>query len=152
MLLTLVTGARAQQGREQWKPIEPSTPGVRFAYIDVYVDPGSRPLAAYQLDLKATRAAGSVKIVGIEGGESAAYKQPPYYDPKAMQRDRVILAAYSTAPPSDLPTARTRVARIHIEITDDKRPAFACTLTSAADFSGERIQGEVDIKQQGDGK
>src|SRR5690349_2445231 len=70
----------------------------RFRAIDIFVDSGSNPLAAYQLEFLATN--GVAKITGIEGGENSAFKNPPHYDPKAMQHDRVVIAAFSTEPPA----------------------------------------------------
>ncbi len=89
----------------------------RFTTVDIYLDSGDMPLAAYQLQFKATE--GEVKIVGIEGGEHDAFSEPPYYDPEAIQRERVIIAAFNTSDASQLPAGRTRVATIHL--TGDRR-------------------------------
>src|SRR5690554_6874465 len=43
---------------------------VRFAAVNLYVDSGEAPLAAWQIDFRDAR--GVVRIVGIEGGEHAA--------------------------------------------------------------------------------
>ena len=59
---------------------------VRFAPVDVYLDSGSRPLAAYQFELKVTQ--GKVKIVGVEGGEHEAFREAPYYDPAALKKKK----------------------------------------------------------------
>jgi len=67
-------------------------PSVRFAVVDVYVDSGNQPLAAYQCGLTAAR--GDVKIVGVEGGEHAAFAEPPYYDPAAMMNDRTAVFVF----------------------------------------------------------
>src|SRR6185503_6777104 len=64
---------------------------IRFNALDIFVDSGTRPLAAYQLTFTATT--GDVKIVSIEGGEHPAFKEPPNYDPQAIQQERAILAA-----------------------------------------------------------
>jgi hypothetical protein len=53
-----------------------------FTFVDVFIDPQGKPLAAYQFELRTT--AGEAKLVGIEGGEHAAFAHPPYYDPKAL--------------------------------------------------------------------
>ena len=42
----------------------------RFEAIDIYIDSGAQPLAAYQVELRAT--SGDVKAVGIEGGDPSA--------------------------------------------------------------------------------
>jgi hypothetical protein len=112
----------------------PAADNVRFGYVDIYVDTHGKPLAAYQLELKATA---SVKIVGIEGGEAAAFREPPYYDPAALMNDRVILAAFNTG--SDLPAGKTRVARVHVRIAGGAVPEYSISMQVAADASGKPI-------------
>jgi hypothetical protein len=114
---------------------------VRFEFIDVYVDSGAAPLAAYQFEL--TDAAGSIKIVGIEGGEHEAFTKPPYYDPKALKNDRVIIAALSTA--ADLPTGRTRVATVHVQVEAAVIPEITINLETAGDVQGNEINAEVSF-------
>jgi hypothetical protein len=116
---------------------------VRFAAVDVYVDSGRQPLAAYQFELKAT--AGDVQIVGIEGGEHAAFREAPYYDPAAMMQHRVIIAAFSTG--KDLPTGRTRVARVHVRVAGATEPEYAIELEAAASPDGQRIDATASWEQ-----
>ncbi len=136
LLLTalLATAAFAQRDDD-------AAPGVRFEYIDVYIDSDDAPLAAYQFEL--TDASESIKIVGIEGGEHEAFATPPYYDPKALKNNRVIIAAFSTA--ADLPTGRTRVATIHVQVEVDVIPEIAVTLEAAGDVQGNEIDAKVSI-------
>ena len=54
---------------------EGEAPAPRFAVVDVYIDAANAALAAYQVEILTTQ--GTVKIVGIEGGEHAAFKEPP---------------------------------------------------------------------------
>ncbi|MGB0582489.1 MAG: hypothetical protein ACPGVU_22595 [Limisphaerales bacterium] len=82
-----------------------------FHAVDIYVDSGEERLAAYQLHV---RAGAGVSIVGIEGSEHAAFRKPPYYDPQAMQRNEVKLAAFSTLAKSKLPKGKTRVTTLHV--------------------------------------
>ena len=118
---------------------------VRFEYIDVYVDSGDMPLAAYQFELK--DAAASIKIVGIEGGEHQAFATPPYYDPKALKNNRVIIAALSTA--DDLPTGKTRVATVHIQALTDTKPEISINLTVAGDVEGNETDAEASFVYSG---
>jgi len=111
------------------------TAAVRFEAVNVYVDSGDRPLAAYQFEFAAET--GEVTIVGIEGGEHPAFTEPPYYDPAALSRNKVIIAAFSTA--KDLPKGRTRVARIHVRVSGDIEPEYVVALRVAASADGERI-------------
>jgi len=123
-------------------PVKPSTthaapavPAVRFTYVDLYIDSGAPSLGAYQLDLTAT--AGQVLFVGVEGGAHPAFNAAPYYDPHGMTLGHLVLAAYSVS--HDLPHGKTRVARVHVQITGDAMPAYAATLTVAADATGRPI-------------
>lgn len=120
-------------------------PGVRFAAVDVSVDAGNKPLAAYQLEFEAT--SGQVKIVGIEGGEHAAFKPAPYYDANAIQHERVILAAFSTAAAGELPAGRTRVATIHVQITGEVEPDYAVKLTASATADGKETKATISIEK-----
>lgn len=119
----------------------------RFQVLHVYLEGGKEPLAAYQLLLHATN--GAVRIVGIEGGEAGPFQDPPFYDPKAIQQDRVILAAFSTRPKSELPTGRVRVATLHLFVTGEAPPAFEAKLRAAATHGGARIGPTVSTELVG---
>jgi hypothetical protein len=119
---------------------------VRFQAVDVYVDSGATPLAAYQIDLCFTN--GAAKIVGIEGGEHTAFRNPPFYDSKAIQHERVIIAAFSTAPAAQLPSGRTRVATIHLEIRAVAPLQFRLKLEAAADAQGNKIPATAALQEK----
>lgn len=120
---------------------------VRFAAVDLFIDSGGAPLAAWQVEFKATR--GRVRIVGIENGEHPAFSAaPPYYDPDAMMNDRVILAQYSLARAVNLPTGRTRIATVHIQIEGDGEPHFEFTIHAAGDVAGRRIDAETTLQMR----
>src|SRR6266478_811255 len=93
-----------------------------FCAVDIYLDSRGAPLAAYQIEFLVTNSVG--KIVGIEGGDHTAFRTPPHYDPKAIQGERVIIAAFSLFSASALPTGRTRVATIHLMISGKVPPQF----------------------------
>ena len=114
---------------------------VRFEAIDVFVDSGDERLAAYQFELVSSTA--DVEIVGIEGGEHAAFKEPPYYDRLAIKNNRVILAAFHTG--DDLPTGRSRVARIHVQIQGPGQKKYSTTLTVSATSEGRKIPAKLSI-------
>jgi len=118
----------------------------RFRPVDVFVDSGEQPLAAYQLHFQAT--AGDVKIVGIEGGEHPAFAEPPYYDPKAIQREQVILAAFNALPVDQLPTGKTRVATLHVRIAGETAPQFEVKAQTAASADGERLAVTVACEER----
>ncbi len=115
----------------------------RFCAVEIYVDAGSTPLAVYQLEFAATN--GVAKIVGIEGGEHPAFRQPPFYDPGAIQHERVILACFSTAAATDLPTGKTRIATIHYQTTETLPPQFELKLQAAADAQGANISAQASF-------
>ncbi len=128
-----------QQSRPQSQPV------VRFVPLDIFIDSGDQPLAAYQFELQAP--AESFAIVGIEGGKHKAFAPPPYYDPAALAHHRVIIAAFNTGP--DLPTGKTRVARIHARIIGEQDPDFELKLTAAASAEGRDIDASITIVQGG---
>lgn len=119
---------------------------VTFEAADIFVDSKDKPLAAYQLELSITGA--NAKIVGIEGGEAPAFSEPPFYDPKAMQHERVVIAAFSTNRVDRLPTGKVRVATIHFEISLPAKPEFQLKLHTAAGPDGSRIPAEASVKER----
>jgi hypothetical protein len=120
----------------------PDVTGPRFGYVDVFIDSGGTPLAVYQVELRAT--AGDIRIVGVEGGESAAFAGPPRYDPAALlDGERIVLGDFSTA--DDLPVGRTRIARVHLRI-DGPAPALALTLDAAGDVHANAIHAQTSYE------
>ncbi len=119
-------------------------PKVRFAPLHIYLDSGSRPLAAFQFELKA--AAGQIKIVGVEGGQHAAFKEAPYYDKAALYKsNRIIIAAFNTG--RELPKGRTRIATIHLQIIGDAEPDYELKLTVAADADAKEIPAKISFEK-----
>ncbi len=129
-----------------WLHAQDAGAGVRFSAVEVFVDSGSQPLAAYQLTFTATR--GDVKIVGIEGGEHPAFKEAPYYDPQAIQQERAILAAFNTAAAAQLPKGRTRVATVHVQIRGTKEPAYAVKFQTAANHKGSAVTARTSFHER----
>jgi hypothetical protein len=111
--------------------------GTHFRAVDIYVDAGDTPLAAYQLEFSVTNVL--TKIVGVEGGGHPAFREPPFYDPKAIQQERVIIAAFSTEDAGKLPVGKTYVATIHIETIGPEKPTFQLKLQATANAAGQRI-------------
>lgn len=114
----------------------------RFQALDVYVDSGQSPLAAWQVFVHAT--SGDVKIVGVEGGEGI-YADAPYYDTKAMQQERVIIGGLSTLAGEQLPKGRVRVARVHVMIEGNADATFAAELETAGDAQAKRIDASAAV-------
>ncbi len=126
-------------------------PKVRFAPLHIFLDSGSQPLAAFQFELKAAAgkpapAKAGVKIVGVEGGQHAAFKEAPYYDKAALYKsNRIIIAAFNTG--SELPKGRTRIATIHLQIIGDAEPDYELKLTVAADAGAKEIPAKISFEK-----
>ncbi len=136
---TKPTTAASGPAMAETRPV--SRPIVRFVALDIYVDSKDRPLAAYQFELTAVGA--PFAIVGVEGGVHQAFVEPPYYDPAALSKNRIILAAFNTG--KDLPTGKTRIARIHARVIGEKDPSYAVKLVVAATADGSRIPATATI-------
>lgn len=141
ILIAIALSTAAVFAAAQEPPADPdgSSP---FIAMDVYIDSGARPLAAYQFELTAT---GDARIVGVEGGEHPAFAEPPYYDPAALQQGRIIIAAFDTG--DDLPVGRTRVARVHLWTGGDRRPTFNAKLIVAGSTDGEEISCTITVTE-----
>ena len=110
---------------------------VRFQAVDIFIDSKETPLAAYQLEFLVQN--GDAKVVGVEGGEHPAFRDAPFYDPKAIQHECVIIAAFNTTSADKLPKGKTRVATIHLQITGERNPDCAVKLETAATLEGRKI-------------
>ena len=117
--------------------------GSSFRAIDVFVDSGNQALAAYQLTFVGTN---SVKMVGIEGGEHSAFAEPPYYDPQAMQSERVVIGAFNTS--RDLPSGRVRVATIHVQTQSNVAPGYGIQVNAAAAADGKAISVKANLEER----
>ena len=113
----------------------------RFSAVDIYVDPEEHTSAAYQFEILAD--GGTVKIVGVEGGEHPAFEEPPYYDPQALKTGRIILAAFNTG--KNLPDTRTRVARVHLMISGDSSPEIKVKKIAFASGAGDKIGASLTL-------
>jgi hypothetical protein len=120
----------------------------RFVAIDIYVDAGDRALAAYQIEITAGDATErGTRIVGVEGGEPQCFASPPYYDPKALEGRRIIVAAFTTDP--DAPRGKMRVARLHFFEERSGEIDYRAEAIAAAAPGGERIPVRIEIRPAG---
>jgi hypothetical protein len=108
-----------------------------FRVIDIFVDPKGKSLGAYQLHWKVTTQ--NARIVGIEGGDHPAFRNPPQYDPRSIQGERVVVAAFNTGAEKSLPKGRIRIGSIHIEAAAAAICRFEIENLEAADAQGGRI-------------
>lgn len=123
-----------------------TTNAIRFQAVEIFADSQTAALAAYQLEFTVT--SGNAKIVGIEGGEHPAFVEAPFYDPKAIQHERVILAAFSTQPAEKLPIGKTRVATIHLQVSGPDELKFETKLTTAASSDGNKITATISATEK----
>lgn len=124
---------------------EPAAPGMaRFMAFDVGVDPLGVPLAAYQVEVAPVEGA-RVRIVGVEGGEAGPYAEAPYYDPLAIQGERVIIGAFSTLDGERLPSGASRVARVHVMVESEHETPLAARLMVAGRVDGGPIDARVTL-------
>lgn len=125
-------------------PRKLDTTGNRFVAVDVYVEAGDRKLAAWQVEIGTDDRAA---IVGVEGGEPAAYREPPTYDPAALQGGKIVLAAFTKG---DAPTGRVRVARLHL--MESVKVDLVGKLTAAGAPGGARFDAKVTLERMGDAR
>lgn len=128
--------------QQQQAASQPET-GTRFEAVDVFVDAGKAPLAAYQVRFKAVTAQADhdAILVGVEGGEGV-FEDPPYYDAKALETNRIVVAAYSLA--NALPMGRTRVARLHLQLAAGQPVRYECVLDVAGDAEANAIPAKAE--------
>jgi hypothetical protein len=117
-----------------------------FRTVDILIDSQGEALAAYQLDW--TIASGNATIVGIEGGEHSAFREAPYYDPQAIQQERVIVAAFKVASANELPKGKTRVATIHLRTKAGAQCEYKFHKIEAATSDGRRILIEASAQER----
>jgi hypothetical protein len=143
LLLASFRFAQEEQRRVATTQAAPTTAAVHFQSVDINIDPKGQSLAAYQLEFIAD--AGRVKLVGVEGGDHAAFREPPYYDPAALTQHRVVLAAFNTS--ADLPKAPTRVARLHLQISGASNPDWSAKLIVASSDKSDSIPATVSVSE-----
>ena len=109
-------------------------PSPRFTTVAICIDPGSEPLAAWQIELVTTS-----EVVGIEGGDTP-FETPAYYDEAAFTSGRLILASFATG--KKLHSGVQRVATVHT-MESRGRGTYALELQAAGDEAGNRIAAKV---------
>ena len=142
LLLAFALAAGPAVHPEQQKP-GPATAPSSFKIVDIYIDSGPTPLAAYEFEFMAM--SGDVQIVGIEKGDSPLFGDPPYYDPAALSNNRIIIGSFNTT--NELPTQRSRVARLHLHISGNTRPQYALSLIVAGSRDGTPIAATASFKE-----
>ncbi|MBI1195925.1 MAG: hypothetical protein GC138_08770 [Gammaproteobacteria bacterium] len=124
--------------------VETITAHGAFAVYEVYVDSGSKALAAYQVRIWDEE--GVAKILSVEGGEPPAFQAPPFFDPKAIQKNVIKLAAFRVDASEQLPRGKVRVASLHVEIPESgARPRWRVVIEAAATADGRKIAVRASV-------
>ena len=128
-------------------PSSPQSDGkaIQFAALDIYLET-TEPLAVWQFELR--ESSGMMRVVGVENGDSAAFGGPPYYDLGAVSEgaaDRIIVAHYSMSPADELPTGRSRIATVHVQLGGSADPDYLLNLMAVGGADGEPIQASIDF-------
>jgi len=117
----------------------------RFLAVDVFIDPQGEPLAAYQIEITGEP---GVKFVGVEGGNHPEFRKAPFYDPKALQGERLIVGAFATGKTAPLPTMATRVMTLHLQFRGTHFPKLQTNLKVAATLDSKRIDAEIKVTER----
>ena len=118
----------------------------RFMPVEVFLD-SPEPVAAWQFELKDRNA--SMKVVGVENGGSDVFRRAPYYDREAVtqgEAHRIVVADYSLAEESKLPSGRVRVATVHLMLDGDAD--FELNLVTANTADGRPIEAATVSLQE----
>ena len=120
--------------------------GIRFDSVDIWLD-SAESVAAWQFELSDRN--GTMKVVGIENGDSDAFAGTPYYDREAVQlgtADRIVVADYSLDEKESLPSGRIRLATLHLMLTGAYDPAFNLRLVTATTRDGQAIDASISLE------
>lgn len=115
-----------------------------FSILRLEIDPAGTGLSGWQL--RADFGESDARIVGIEGGDSPAFAAPPYYDPRALNGGKIVLAALARG--QELPTGRTTVAVLHVEHDPGGLPPLEVSELIAVGADGDEIEAAV-IQENG---
>jgi hypothetical protein len=116
-----------------------------FAVYDLYIDSGENALAAYQVKIQDKNAA--IKVISVEGGTHPAFREPPFFDPKAIQKNVIKLAAFRLEPTEKLPQGKTHVASLHVALETGAQPNLVVVVEAAAGPSGRKLRVEASISK-----
>ena len=119
-----------------------------FTTVDLFVV-SDTPVAAWQVELIERR--GAMQVVGIERGDDATFRDPPFYDRIAVERgatDRVVLASFSLSDAAQLPRGRVRIARVHVRAASGTLPDYEARLVAAGTADGRPLDAQLAIETQ----
>jgi hypothetical protein len=120
--------------------VPPARAPVTYEPWAIELDVKETPIAAYQVELLVR--SGDATIVGVEGGTTDGFRDPPYYDPKALAGGRIVLAAFNTK--VALSPGRHRVATVHMREAG-AAPVYELRLTAAAGPDGVPAAADINL-------
>ena len=127
-------------------PISAVAGDIAFYPVDIYIDTGEKPLAAWQLEVHYNDT--DITITGVEGGDHP-FGEPAYYDHLGMTQGRIVLAAFTTD--RNAPSGRLRVARLHFMEEADGEGGISIRLILTAGPEGVPYEAEVNaIRTRGE--
>ena len=116
-------------------------PEPHFVAFDIRIDAGESNLAAWQIEV--TYDAATTKILSLEGGATAGFRDAPHYDRRGFEAGRIVIAAF--CPTDDTaPRGATRVARLHLR-TAGEAAAPVVRLVTAARPGGAKIDARATL-------
>lgn len=122
-------------------PLTANDSQVRFRPVHIDLEVGDEALAAYQIELVVEQ--GEAEIVGVEGGQEEGFENPPYYDPKALSKGRIVLGAFSTEA-SLAPGQRHRVATVHLR-EQGPPTVYTARVEVAAGVDGSPVSARPEL-------
>lgn len=137
-------------------PASPAAPAVvpgetRILTFDIMLDVGSRPLAAFQIEV-ALSAPDTAHITGmfIRGGDHPALQRQPLFDSRRVSRPGArttfTIANFDTG--QDLPSGDVRVARLVLITVGPGHPGVTARLVIAAGAEGVPIPAGLRVVER----
>ncbi|HEX8877339.1 MAG TPA: hypothetical protein VF777_11355 [Phycisphaerales bacterium] len=130
---------------------------MRVISYDIKLDTGSRPLAAFQVEVELS-APDTAAVTGLwlRGGDHPALQRRPYFNNRVTRdlknkpgsRVRIPLANFDTG--GDLPTGDMLVARVVLTVVGTGHPGVTARLVVAAGPEATAIPASVRVVERGD--
>jgi hypothetical protein len=130
---------------------------MRVLSYDIKLDTGSRPLAAFQVEVELS-APDTAAVTGLwlRGGDHPALQRRPYFNNRVTRdlkntpgsRLRIPLANFDTG--GDLPSGDMLVARLVLTVVGTGHPGVAARLVVAAGPEAVPIPASVRVVERGD--
>ncbi|MEN8149987.1 MAG: hypothetical protein ABFS86_09195 [Planctomycetota bacterium] len=121
-------------------------PEPRFVALDLRIDAGEAPLAAWQVEV--TYDPATTKVLSLEGGETEGFREAPHHDRRGLEGGRIVIASYVPADTA-APAGETRVARLHLQTTGEVG-APRVRLVTAARPGGAKIEARATLASSTD--